>query len=275
MNNEDEKNVLIALLKEENDEHIAAVEHWYRIPKSTKKVPKMIKDSTNDNLKIKYIAFYLPKKFNQYKWSVPWLAEVKDIKIVKGKELIYKKGHPKANKDYYKIEFDRLEELPKPIYGRRGRRILFITTTERHLKIAEEINDLFYESPLEETMWSEFKKLKIQAERQWELKFGAKSLFLDFALFCHSGKIDVECDGDTYHMEKESVEKDKDRDTLIESKGWKTMRFTSTKIYENLDESIGRVMEAVDNYGGLEIIDDRKIYRYLTKDKNNQSRLFE
>lgn len=270
MKNEDEKNVLIALLKEKDDEYYVGVEHWYRIRKNTKIVPKMVKNGT-----IKYIAFYLPKIFNQYKWSVPWLAKVKNIKIVKGKDLIYQKGHKKANKEYYKIEFDRLEELPRPIFGRRGRRILFINTTERHLKLAEEINDLFFESPLEETMWSEFKKRKIQAERQWELRFGAKSFFLDFALFCHSGKIDVECDGDTYHMEKESVEKDKDRDTLIESKGWKTMRFTSTKIYENLDKSIGRVMEAVNNYGGLEFIDDRKTYKYLTRDIDIQPGLFE
>ncbi len=76
-------------------------------------------------------------------------------------------------------------------------------------------------------------------------------------------------------MEQDSVEKDKDRDTLIESKGWKTMRFTTSKIYDNLDQSVGRIMEAVNHYGGIEVIGERTKYRYLSKDIKAQQNLFE
>ncbi|MFH1050834.1 MAG: hypothetical protein V1779_07890 [bacterium] len=124
------KDTLVALLKDRGDYYYADVEHWYRIPCSTKRIPDSIKDKS-----IKYISFYLTSKFKELKWSILWFAEVKKIKIVKGKDLIYKNDHPKSEDKYYKIEIGQLEKLPSPIHGRRGRRFLFMETTEERLKI--------------------------------------------------------------------------------------------------------------------------------------------
>lgn len=272
MSFEKEKDVLIALLKEKDDQYYADVEHWYRIPTSTKQVPLMVR-----NKSIKYIAFWFPKIYENDKWSVQYYAEVKNISIVKGKDIKYQTGHPKANKEYYKIEFDRVEELPNPIYSKRGRRILFITTTQEHLKTAQELNDLFYESPLEEKLWKEFKKEKIYAERQLLLQFkkSKKKYILDFALYCKSRNIAIECDGDTYHMGTENIEHDKERDNILYLNNWDTMRFTSKKINYELDETVGKVCEAIQKYGGMQDPEDLNKFRYLSKDKATQTRLFE
>ena len=270
MSYENEKDVLVALLKDKADIHYADVEHWYRIPTSTKQVPLMVKNGT-----IKYIAFWQPKVYGDDKWSVQWFAEVKDIKIVKGKDLKYPPGHVKAEKEYYKIEFDRVENLPDPIYAREGRRVLFITTTQKHLMYAKDINDIFYESPLEEKLWKEFKKLKINAERQWSIKPYKSWFTVDFALFCQTRNIAIECDGDTYHNKKDEIERDKERDNSLFLSKWDTMRFTSDKINYKFDDTIAMIREAVDKYGGLEKVEEKGQYRYIDKEKNNQTNMFE
>ena len=244
---EKEKDVLVAYLPNKRDADILHEEHSYRIPKSTQKVPLMVREN-----RVKYIAFYLPKVFDNIKWSIQWFGEVENIRVVKGKDLIYKGENKKADKDYYKIEFKKLEDLPKPIYSQRGRRALFITTTQRHLKDAREFNDLFYESYIEEKLWNAFKVKKLPVERQYEVPFTKKKNYLlDFALLCNKGDIDIECDGDKYHNKKKSIEKDKERDSFLTSKGWNIMRFTSKKINYEFDQTIFTINEAIKKYGGI------------------------
>ncbi|MFH1050835.1 MAG: DUF559 domain-containing protein [bacterium] len=137
------------------------------------------------------------------------------------------------------------------------------------------MNDLYIGTDIEEKMWHQIKKNEIQAEREFFVKVENKYFFLDFALFCQSGKIDVECDGDANHKKSDDVEYDKDRDTLLESDGWKTMRFTSTKINDKIDESIIRIKKAVDNFGGLQVIREGTSYKYLIKNMDSQLNLFE
>jgi very-short-patch-repair endonuclease len=271
MNNQNKKDVLVALLKDKEDEYYAAVEHWYRIPDKTKRCPQMVKDGS-----IKIIAFYLPKKFEHYYWTVPWFGEVSKISKVQRKELIKSSEvDPKAEDYYYKIEFSKLNELPTPIVSKSGRRILFITTTQNHFKHAQEINDLFYESPLEEKLWVELKKMKINAERQYQISVEKKNYFVDFALFCKIRNIAVECDGDTYHMKPERVEEDKHRDNLLYKSGWDVRRFTSTKIYEEMDSTIGMICETVNKYGGIQNVDNPRNFNYIRDMNNAQDSLFE
>ena len=129
-----EKIVLIAIINNVRDLHIANTQHWYRIP--TKNAPKDIE-------KMKYIAFYLTKSFGDKKWSIYYWAEIKSVSIVKRLELLpYEKDHPKANEMYYKIEIDELKALPNPIVNSKGERIVFITTTLERLKTAKSTDDL-------------------------------------------------------------------------------------------------------------------------------------
>jgi hypothetical protein len=72
----------------------------------------------------------------------------------------------KTRKIYYKLILNPLEKLPKPVFSRRRRRIVFISTTWQKFLQAVEINDLYDESPLEDRLWAELKRFNIPAERQ-------------------------------------------------------------------------------------------------------------
>ena len=77
--------------------------------------------------------------------------------------------------------------------------------------------------------------------------------FLDFAIYCASGKIDVETDGDQWHANPEKAELDNLRDNDLESAGWHSLRFTERQIREQTAEyCIPKIVETINNLGGLE-----------------------
>lgn len=245
---EEEKNILIAYLPSRKDLAIAVNEKWYRIPVSTKKVPKIVQ-----NASVELIAFYQPKAFGDDAHLVRYYGVVKTIAIEKRKRLLKDEPlNPKSDDLYYKIEFDKLLRLPQSIISLRRRRILFIVTSLARFQNAKEINDLFLESPLEEKFWAGFKNIGLYAERQYFEQVGNHKFILDFALFCKNRKLAVECDGDKYHTNKKLVQKDKRRDNLLESRGWNVLRYTTDDIANDFDKSINQVRETVNRYGGLE-----------------------
>lgn len=262
MNKKLKKNFLVALLKTKNDLQIALTENWYRIPCKIKRIPPIVKDKS-----IEYIAFYQPKSFNEEGGMIKYYAVVKDISIIKRKDLLpLEYNHINADEDYFKISFNNLIEKEYPILSNRKRRILFISTTFNHFEMAKEVNDLFYESPIEERMWEAFKRERIVAERQYYYSGTNKNLILDFALFCHNRNINVECDGDEYHLSKEKVLYDKKRNNYLESQGWSVLRFSSDDITKNLEKTLDRIKATINQNGGLEIIKEKE-YRYF--DINN------
>ncbi|MFQ6093794.1 MAG: endonuclease domain-containing protein [bacterium] len=237
------KPVLVAIMNNLRDFAIARDEHWYRIP--VRNAPKNIEE-------IEYLAFYQTKVFREEKWAVNYFAKVKGIATVKRVDLFpEKRQHPRAHEQYYKLEIDSLKRLPRPIVSQRWRRIVFISTTYDKLMRAEEINDLFHESPLEEKFYDRLKKEKIEAERQFYIGEGKVNYCLDFALFCKKGKLDVECDGDTWHCRKEQIPDDNLRDNFLTSRGWSVLRFSSKQINANMPECINTVKRTISKCGGL------------------------
>ena len=61
------------------------------------------------------------------------------------------------------------------------------TTTLAKFKIAQEINDLFHTSPIEDLMWDALKAAEAQAERQYEIRERDASYDLDFFVECSDG----------------------------------------------------------------------------------------
>jgi very-short-patch-repair endonuclease len=253
------RDFLVALMNNKRDFRIAHEQHWYRIPVKTKQVPKSVIDKT-----LKYIAFYQTKKFEQDAYCIRWYSEVKNISIVKRKELLPEiLNDPKANDEYYKIGFGELHSRTVPIISRRPRRILFIPTTLWHFQRASEINEVFHESPLEEEFWKALRDEKIEAERQFFVDADAQTFLLDFALFCKVRNIDIECDGDEFHLEEEDVKRDKKRNNILESFGWSVLRFTTDEIQKSLKEVIDRVKKTINQLGGLQDIVNKTFFRYL------------
>jgi very-short-patch-repair endonuclease len=154
---------------------------------------------------------------------------------------------------YHQLLLGELQPLPKLILSRRLRRIVFIPTTLEKLRAADEINDLWDESPLEDRLWAIFKQARVRAERQYPVLVDDQTYFLDFAIFCNEGKIDVETDGDTWHIGREHAARDNQRDNDLATKGWTTMHFTTAQIREQpVDYCVSKVMATINRLEGLD-----------------------
>lgn len=234
---------LVALLKERRDQDYLTNEGWYRIP--VQSAPRRWPPQ--------WLAFYLPKVFGERAYAVRSYGRVGSIDIVPRRALIPEPAHPNADKLYYRIEVEDLQELPHLIPSKRFRRIVFVPTTYRKLFQAQEINDLFDDSPLEDLLWRELKARQIAAERQWEEVIRQRLYCLDFALFCRDGKIDIEADGDTFHNAADRVKADKERNNELSAAHWHLLRFTGEQIRERMAPyCMTRLTELVNRLGGLE-----------------------
>ena len=202
---------------------------------------------------LKYLAFYQPKIFGEEKWSVNYYTEVKELKTVKRIELLPDEPeHIRAMDDYYKFTIKELKRLPHPIPSKRWRRIVFIPTTMSKLMKANEINDLYQTSPIEEKLYSIMKKDNITPERQFFVREGKTMYCLDFSIFCKEGKIDVECDGEAYHSSRNAQIRDRMRNNELASYGWLVLRFTGTEIYRNITGCIKQIKTAIKCLKGIE-----------------------
>lgn len=241
------REVLVALMKDLRDMNIAREQQWYRIPV----------DSINHQMRRrwppKWLAFYQPKVFDSEAYKVNYYASVENISEVCRWELFPDEPKNKNySKRYYKLDLSPLKPLLQPIISNSFRRIVFIQTTWEKLINAEEINDLWDESLLEDRLWEDLKRLNIPAERQEFITINNKIYALDFAIYCVNGKINVETDGDTWHSNKEGSQNDRLRDNELETKGWSTLRFGTDDVLEKMAEyCIPKITENINRLGGL------------------------
>ena len=244
--------VLVAIINNLPDFAIARDQHWYRIPVSS--VEKWLKDRWPPQC----LAFYQTKVFGQEAYAVHYYAQVLDIRQVYRWQLFPDDPRDeKRNRRYYQVSLQPLQRLPEPIISLRWRRIVFIPTTWEKFINAVEINDLYDESSLEDPLWAEFKRLQIKAERQELVTAKARNYFLDFAIYCETGKMDVETDGDVWHANPERAAQDNLRDNDLETVGWKIFRFNSYQIREEMEEyCLPTIVENINKLGG---VDERRI----------------
>ncbi len=240
--------VLVAIIDDVLDFSILRSEQWYRIP--VKSVEKWLKDCFPPV----WIAFYQTKIFGEEGNSVNYVAQVKNIQKVPRHKLFPKEPKDyKSSQMYYKVVIGDLQRHPRPIISLKKRRIHFIPTTIEKFRTADEINDLFDESPLEDLLWAELKKAGIPAERQLFIDIGENRYALDFAIECKDGKIDVETDGNFHHTNPEDVQRDKHRQNDLVTKKWGFLRFTTEDIQERMPYCIDKINQTIDGYGGLKI----------------------
>lgn len=260
--------VLVALLPTVADWALAREQGIYRIP--VRSAPELVRTGT-----LTHIAFYFPMAFGAEACTVRWYAPISSLVIRKRSEILPgQPNHPNADTDYYLVGCKDLQELPRVIPSRKPRRLLFIPTTLEKLLNAPEINFLFSVSPLEELMWAELLRAGIPAERQHDITVGPLRFKLDFAVFCKERNIDIECDGDTYHMAPEAVERDKRRSNALTSHGWADLRFTTTQLTTGMPATMSLVSDTINRYGGLQDPNDPNEYRYVKPPDDPQPRLF-
>ena len=188
------KELLVALLPRTSSLDTLKNEGWYHIPvgNAPKRWPP------------KVLAFYQGKVFGkEEQYKIRYFGEVSQIDKVPRKEL-FPADEANANKAeslYYRVQLASLQERYKPIVSYRPRRLVFIPTTFEKFQFADQINDLFDGSPLEDRLWQALKQHGILAERQWKIIVDGHNYYLDFAIFCSKGRLTIETDGYTYHYD--------------------------------------------------------------------------
>jgi len=244
----DDKEVLVAILNNLRDFHIAQADHWYRIPAGS--ADKWLQRRWPPH----WLAFYQPKIFGAEAFAVRYYSRVLAVRKVARHELFPDDpDDARATQLYYQLLLEPLQQLPQPIFSRRWRRIVFIATTWRKFNDAVEINDLYDESPLEDRLWAELKRLRIQAERQEFIAVKGRNYFLDFAVYCTDGKLNVETDGDTWHADPARIPKDNLRDNDLETTAWNLLRFNSLQIHEQMHEyCLPTIVENINRLGGVD-----------------------
>jgi very-short-patch-repair endonuclease len=242
--------VLVAIINNKADFALAMDQHWYRVPVSSQQ--KWLKDRWPP----KWLAFYQTKKLGLEAYAIHYFAKVNHVQLADGRQLFpnQSRGEEKDSNFYHQLLLEPLQPLPRPILSRRRRtRIVFIPTTWEKFARAEELNDLYSESSLEEQLWDALKELGIRPERQELVTVKDRDYFLDFAIYCARGKIDVETDGDHWHANPEKAELDNVRDNDLESAGWQQLRFAERQIKEQTVEyCIPKIVKTINNLGGLE-----------------------
>ncbi|WPD23544.1 MAG: DUF559 domain-containing protein [Candidatus Electrothrix scaldis] len=242
----DQGEVLIALLNNKSDFKIVRDRNWYRIPISS--AHKWLKNRWPPQ----WIAFYQTKIFGPEAYSINYYTKVIQVRKVYRQQLFPSElPNRKSNQQYYQLILNPLQKLPKPILSQRRRRIIFIPTTWYKFIHAAEINDLYDDSPLEDSLWAELKRRKIPAERQEFVKVDNQNYALDFAVYCSKAKIDIETDGDSWHTNRTA--KDNHRNNALEAAGWKVLRFTTQQVQEKMESyCIRNITETINNAGGVD-----------------------
>jgi len=235
-------NTIVCWLKQKSDLSILLNDGWYRIP---------VKTNLENLHKVKYLAFYQSWAFYKSAYFIKHYGTIEKIKIAKRTELFpNEKLNEKSNDEYFKIKMKDMNILETPIPSKRSRRIIFINTTLEKLLSATEVNDLFNESPLEDSLWNEMKQNNIVAERQFFIRSSKNMYCLDFAAFCKKGNLNIECDGDSYHISKEKAVKDNRRDNYLTKKGWSILRYSTTQLNDP-EECISEIRESIQRKGGF------------------------
>ena len=235
---------LVAILNNQRDFEILLREGWYRIP--VRNAPRRWPP--------RWLAFYQTKIFGAEAYSVQYYGEVERIaRLPRAALFPLERPNPKSDKIYFKLSLRDVKMLPQPIRSLRPRRIVFIPTTWQKLITATEFNDLFDDSPLEDELWASLRAWQVRAERQWTVDVDSQRFLLDFAIFCNGGKIDVETDGDSYHIGLAEGGRDNLRNNSLVTAGWQVLRFNTAQIREQTaDYCVPEILKTVNRLDGLQ-----------------------
>jgi very-short-patch-repair endonuclease len=240
------KELLVALLPRKTALKRLKNEGWYHIPVDT--APKRWPPQA--------MAFFQGKVFgDEDAYKIRYYGDIERIDILPRKELFRttKRNEFKAERLYYRVQLKELHMRYTPILSHRPRRLVFLPTTLEKFEQAEQINDLFDGSPLEDRLWRALKYISIPAERQWKIVVQDKDYFLDFAIFCKNGKLAVETDGYTYHYDdRNQIDYDTWRRNDIEIDGWRFLHYTTRQVKDNWTPYLVQIQKVIVQLGGVE-----------------------
>jgi len=238
------KTVLVGVLKNKNDLRILLKQHWYRIPVFYLSKEGAILRPLKK--KFKYIAFYQPAGFGRRGKRIEYYARLKRRKIVKRINLLPKeRNHLRANDDYLKCEFSKIEKLPKPIKNIIPRRVSFGFTTLKTLFSSHDILELYGIPPTEQIIERRLRQIGIKVRPEFTVLIKSKRFRIDFVIFCKKGKIAVECDNKKAHTGKFQKAKDRIKNSYLRRSGWRVIRLKERDIIEHLGRCVLLIQKTI------------------------------
>ena len=136
--------VLVCILPAPRDLEIARVLGWYRIP--FRSAPKVVA--------VDYLAFYQPGSFGAQGGRIQYAAPVRGHELTTRAELLRDEPkHPRAAKEYFKIQLGPLEKLEQPVKTGKWKRVTFLYTTGEYLLQARTLNDLVVRTDERALLW--------------------------------------------------------------------------------------------------------------------------
>jgi hypothetical protein len=207
----DSTDMLVGVVTSKADRDIFMNQGWYRVPVANWPRPGWWP---------KWIALFETKAVTDAEQRILYYGRVHRIVERRGAELF--PGVPLSGREtklYHQVLVERPLERHSPIVLDKRRRNPFILTNRSRFEAATSVSELIVGSPLEEQLWEELRRQRIPAEREWYAYVGRRWYWLDFALFCHARNIDVEVDGDTYHLTQERARYDNQRNNELTSRG--------------------------------------------------------
>ena len=232
------------MLKNKGDLRILLEEKWYRTPLAF--LPKR---------KFTHIAFYQPAQAGK---CIEYYARVAKREVKKRIELLPSEpAHPRADDDYVKCSFRKIEKLARPIRNVIPRRVSFGFTDLKTLRSAKDILELYGVPATEQIIENELSRLLIPFASQMyvipakaRIRSDPKRYRLDLAIFCANGHLAIECDNRKAHSGKLQKQKDRQKDATLRKLGWQVIRLTEDDILEHLDSSISRIQKLISSLGG-------------------------
>lgn len=242
--------VLVAHVASTKDLQRALYERWYRLR------PCRAVDDLGDLRDFRYLALYEAGDDDARPYRIRHYARIRHVDVRHRRDLIPDEPqHERADLAYPLLRLDRPKRLRRTLYSRMNREVRFLKTDWNHFKSAREWNDLYLGSPLERRLHEALRHEGLFAEREFRANCRdldrMRTFFLDFALFCRDGRLDIEVDGDTYHLQPERVLRDKERDNLLVANRWSVLRFHTAEIQFNLRGALARIGAAANARGGL------------------------
>ena len=220
-----DKIVLVAVLKDRRDRNLLLKERWYRIPLAH--LPKR---------HFQYIAFYQPLGLGTHGKKIEYYSRrVKAIKTKRVELLPNELDHPRAQDDYLKYEFEKIEKLKRPVRNVIPRRISFGFTSLHKLLTAGDILQLYGVTPAEQIIQKRLAKLGIQTKPQLSVVIKKCRFRIDLAVISLNNKIAVECDNAKAHAGKLVLTRDKIKDRYLRRAGWKVIRLSEKAILKDPD----------------------------------------
>lgn len=223
--------VLVVVINNPRDFEMARDEGWYRIP--VKRAPRQVGAD--------YLAFYLTRALGPERWTIPYLSPVLRYRLVRRRDLLPEEpDHPHADDFYYKVELGPMRRLPRPIPSRRFRRVTFIPTTLERLLDAQEINDLWLGSDVQEQLHQALLYRDIPAEKNYVVAEGHAPYRADLVIPCLDGGVAVRL---AHPRQRPSEE--------LMAAGWSLLYLPPEEVAERLDEVLLQVEDRVREHGGV------------------------